>query len=184
MRRLSPALVLTAVVLTGCGGGDEPALIGPNAIDGELAAIEDFEPEPAPPCGTESNSVLSDVKADRFGAWNRTVNGHREQVVVGIWPLGKDDATRQIEVFARDNATCRASDAAADYLIETMSDGEPSEGFLMTSFDEEHPVHIDRIYTWYEGYMVTVWLQSLDNRQTTKDMRAILEAQRMELRAE
>ncbi|WP_182377572.1 hypothetical protein [Nocardioides sp. WS12] len=175
--------VTSAALLAGCSDEpDPPELIGASSIDGDLTPIEDFEPTAWPVCDIESDTVLTDVDPDNFRAWTRTVGGHEERVVVGIWRIEEDKVKRQFERFVDARQACSDKGRAGGFVLDLSSAGNaPTYGFTARGLTSEAPYRLDHTYTWAEGtdhgYLATVWLERYDGSQVSGDLDAIMDDQ-------
>jgi hypothetical protein len=186
--------VVLGVLLTGCSSEpEEPGFVNQSEIAGDLTTIGDFKPEAGPPCDLESATVLRDRKATDFKAWTRVVDGHEEEVVVGIWRVEEAAADDAFDEFQTQMASCETSSAGrAANITPIATDGDRSVGFTADSSDHE-TYSIARAYAWAQahegtddghrgkpldyGYIATVWLERTDGSAVSSDLKAIMSAQ-------
>lgn len=190
MRRIpiATAVLVVVGVAAACGTGDQPkpALLTGQAITGSLSPTKGFHPKPIGPCDVESHTVLVDVRATDFRAWDRVVHGHREHLVVGRWPLSQEAAEKQLADLAHATVACDRSSRSDGYLVQGADNGEPGRpewagGLSVFRLHDGRLLDATRFYTWTNGYMVTAWGQSADTNRTYGDLRKIMDAQLKEV---
>lgn len=190
--------VLLGALLTGCSSGpEEPGFVNQSEMAGDLTPIGDFKPEVGPPCDLESATVLRDRKATDFKAWTRVVDGHEEEIVVGIWRVDEAAADDAFDEFQTQMGSCEASSAGrAANITPIATDGDRSVGFTAESSDPE-TYSIARAYAWAQahegtddghrgkpldyGYIAAVWLERTDGSAVSSDLKAIMSAQLKEI---
>ncbi|MEU6137779.1 hypothetical protein [Nocardioides sp. NPDC047086] len=190
--------VLGGALLTGCSSEPEdPGFINQSEVSGSLTPVGGFEPEAGPPCDLESATVLRDRKATDFKAWTRVVDGHEEEVVVGIWRVEEASADDAFDEFQTQMGSCETSSAGrAARITPIATDGDRSVGFTAESSDPEG-YSIARAYAWAQahegtddglrgrpldyGYMATVWLERADGSSVSSDLKEIMSAQLREI---
>lgn len=190
--------VVLGVLLTGCSSEpEEPGFVSQGKVAGELTPIRDFKPEAGPPCDLESTSVLRDRKATDFKAWIRALDGHEEEVVVGIWRVEESSAEDAFDEFQTQMWSCETSTAGrAAHITPIATDGDRSVGFTAESSGPE-TYSIARAYAWAQahegtddghrgkpleyGYMTAVWIERTDGSAVSSDLKAIMSAQLKEI---
>lgn len=175
-------LLLLVAGATSCGDKPEPALLNAGEISGRLTSVDSFKPTPIGPCDLESGSVLKGAQASNFRAWNRTVQGHHELVVVGRWRMSQKTAEARLRRLVRATVACDRSPKSKGYLVQGNDNGDPARpewasGFDIFRYHGGQLLDVTRFYTWTGGYMVTAWGQSTDHERTYGDLRKIMNAQ-------
>lgn len=176
------ALLLVAVAATSCGANPKPSLLSASNITGTLTEDKAFMPTAIGPCDMESKTVLHGVKASDFKAWNRTVEGHHELLVVGLWPEKQQAAEKQLQDLAHAVVTCDQSKNSNGYMIQGSDNGAPGRpewagGLSVFRYQRDSLIDVTRFYTWADGYMVTAWGQTTDSDRTYGDLRKVMDAQ-------
>lgn len=200
-RRVIPLCLVSVVfgvLLAGCSSEpDEPSFVKQSEVAGDLTSISDFEPEASPPCDLESATLLRDRRSTDFKAWTRSVDGHEEQVVVGIWKVKEASADDALDEFQTLMASCESSSGGREASITPIAtDGDRSVGFTAESNNPE-VYSTARAYAWAQahegtddghrgkpldyGYMATVWLERTDGSPVSDDLKAIMSAQLEEI---